>query len=820
MNYRTILFLTTALIGSVGAASGASAQSTGTETAELGEIVVTGQRDQRTIGGLVTAESTGKSRSTVTQTFISTQAAGQTINEVLNLVPGMNFTSNDAYGSSGGNIRLHGFDGPRIAQTFDGMPLNDSGNYAIYPNQQLDGELIAKATVNTGTTDADSPTASATGGTINISSLTPSDGFDGWIKGSLGDFDYQRIMAFVNTGSVGPWGTRAWFAYTDQDYGKHRGLGELRKIQYNAKFYQPLGDNGDFVSLAAHWNRNRNNNIATLSLFRQADGSLGSSADTGAFGWHTDFLPTYTAPTFVNGAADNDVNTTNYWGLQINPSNTGNIRGQSRFTLMDGLRLTIDPSFQYVLANGGSQQAVLSETDALLRGSRTSGGVDLNGDGDTLDRVRVMTPSTTSTQRYGLISSLLWDLNPDHALRLAYTLDWARHRQTGAYGKVDFSNPTEPRFGDPFGGLTVEENRILNLDGYYMRARDRLSYAELNQVAFEYRGRLFDDRLRLSLGVRAPFFKRDMNQFCYSQRASSAVRCTTETPILQASGYHRFGTSTVDYIAPYSRTKTFDDVLPNINATWRFDGPHSVYASYAESLTLPRTDNLYTVIRGASGELVSPIIDPERSKTWDAGYRYQADTLIAAVNVWFTSFENRILSAYDPETDITTDRNIGNVDLMGVDAQVGFSPIEPLSLYLSASYNDNEIKSDYRSSPTTVIPVGGKSLVDVPEWTVGFSAEYSAGPFSAGLTAKYVAARWLTDINDLEVPDYTVVGANARLDLGAFGFEGSQAQINVSNLFDERYFGAITSTGITSASALGARQGAPRTIQASITYAF
>ena len=65
-----------------------------------------------------------------------------------------------------------------------------------------------------------------------------------------------------------------------------------------------------------------------------------------------------------------------------------------------------------------------------------------------------------------------------------------------------------------------------------------------------------------------------------------------------------------------------------------------------------------------------------------------------------------------------------------------------------------------------------------------------------------------------------MVGANARFDLGYFGIDGSQVQINVSNLFDERYYGAITSTGTTSASYLGARQGAPRTIQASLRYAF
>src|SRR3546814_15380538 len=38
---------------------------------------------------------------------------------------------------------------------------------------------------------------------------------------------------------------------------------------------------------------------------------------------------------------------------RFNPSNTGTIRVNSRFTLADGLVLTVDPSYPYVKANGG-----------------------------------------------------------------------------------------------------------------------------------------------------------------------------------------------------------------------------------------------------------------------------------------------------------------------------------------------------------------------------------------------------------------------------------------------------------------------------------
>ena len=72
-----------------------------------------------------------KERSTITSEFLNTALpAGQTVFQALNYMPGVNFTNNDPYGSSGGDIRIHGQDGNHISLTLDGMPLNDTGNYA------------------------------------------------------------------------------------------------------------------------------------------------------------------------------------------------------------------------------------------------------------------------------------------------------------------------------------------------------------------------------------------------------------------------------------------------------------------------------------------------------------------------------------------------------------------------------------------------------------------------------------------------------------------------------------------------------------------
>ncbi|WP_287103844.1 Plug domain-containing protein, partial [Brevundimonas sp.] len=140
INRKRLFWATTAIVGTLAAAGAAAAQSTGTEATELDQVVVTGQRGPRSIDGAIVAETVSKSRASITEEYISTQAPGQTILNSINLLPGVNFTNNDAFGSSGGDLTIRGFDSARISLTQDGVPLNDTGNYAIYSNQQLDPE--------------------------------------------------------------------------------------------------------------------------------------------------------------------------------------------------------------------------------------------------------------------------------------------------------------------------------------------------------------------------------------------------------------------------------------------------------------------------------------------------------------------------------------------------------------------------------------------------------------------------------------------------------------------------------------------------------
>ncbi|WP_396594322.1 TonB-dependent receptor [Brevundimonas sp. R86498] len=789
MNYRTrVLWATTALVSGLMIAGAASAQSTGSQTVEATEVddvVVTGIRGPRSLAGAIVAETAPKSVATVTAEYLSTQNAGQSALASINLLPGVNFTNTDAFGSSGGDITLRGLDAARISLTVDGIPLNDTGNYAIYSNQQQDPETLARVSVNLGTTDVDSPTASATGGTINFVTRRPSEEAGLIFQPSVGSYDFKRIFAMVDTGAFGPWGTTAWFSASRTEYDHFNAIYGVEKSQYNGRIYQALGANGDFLSLSGHYNENRN-------FFGTQSVSL--AAFEGGAG--------YNRPSVGTGAKTG-----------INPSNTGNIRGQSRFTLAEGLRLTIDPTFQYVLANGGGN-GTFRETDLQLIGNSNAAGVDLNGDGDFGDTVTLYRPNTTNTHRYTVTSSLIWDINDDHRIRGAYTYENGRHRQTGQLGFLKPDGQTE----DVFGGLT---GRPVELpDGTNLRRRDRLSYAILNQFSLEYRGSFFDDAVDLVVGARAPYFKRELNNYCY-QRDTFNAFCTTQVPtVVNADGTVQFPASgplnssaNNRYGVPRSFEKKYDDILPNAGLTWRFAPNQSLYTSYAEGLSAPRTDDLY--------DRFIPNPQPETTKSVDLGYRYQSGTVIASAAVWQTDFSNRIVRTYDEVEDIFQSRNVGEVTLKGVDGQVGWSPIDTLTLYASASYVDSEVQNDLPNGIVNGVPqfiaTAGKTLVETPEWQFGFRADYRIGDFALGLQGKHVGERFANDINTSIFPEYQVWDLDARYDLPQIRNGDTWIQLNVTNLFDERYLANIN----TSDTGLGTgNPGSPRAFMFTLHAAF
>lgn len=828
--------LATSVVGlSAVAAMPVAAQSTGSvdfeeENDEV--IVVTGARFNDGVGGIEVPDSS-KAKQELNEEIIRRQRPGQTVNDIVNLVPGVSFQNNDPWGSSGGSFTIRGFDDSRISQTLDGLPLNDSGNYALYTNQQVDPEVLESVSVNLGSTDVDSPTASAVGGTINIRTREPSDDMlltatftagDIFAEGNNSTYDrsrlYGRGFVMVDTGDITGMGTKAFVSASYTRYNNpFNDYGVVDKQQYNGRIWQDIGSNGDFIAVAGHYNQNRNNFFGSFPVLDIVDRI--EAGDKASRFYEINFPCTIDAPT--PGVRDIDNNCGAEFDRRYNPSNTGNIRGSSLFSITDKLTLTVDPSYQYVKANGGGDEELLEQRCYLFvapngrtRCSTTDNGTqgytgfigggyyfgqDVNGDGDTLDEVTGNDPSQTRTHRYGVIANLAYEITPDHRVRLSYTYDDANHRQTGQTAAALLN-------GEPADVFPINDPAI-TADGFELNKRNRQSFATLHQVSGEYRGRFGD--LTAVLGLRAPFFTRELDQRCYTTSASGFVDC------FENQDAARYETLNPNAAPPVEVEYKYDKLLPNVGFTYDF-GDASVFANYAKGLSVPGTDELYdSLFFSNKTDDFQP--DSETTDSFDLGLRYQSGTIQAQVAGWLTKYSNRRAVAYDPILDESIARNLGQVDKYGVDASIAWQPTNNALLYVFGSINESEIQDDVEINDGVFAETGGKNEAGTPLWSVGARGQLNFGAAELGAQVKHTGKRWLNDINSVSIDGYTLVDLDLRITLGEYlAGRDAAVQFNITNLFDEFYVGGFG--GDLDGTFVFAQQGPPRAASVSLLLGF
>ncbi|MGB3796297.1 MAG: TonB-dependent receptor [Alteraurantiacibacter sp.] len=811
----------------LGIASPAFAQSTGSTDFEDNTIIVTGARDID-VGGIQIPD-TPRAKQVLDEEVIRRQRPGQSLNDIVNLVPGVSFQNNDPWGSSGGGFTIRGFGADRVSQTLDGIPLNDSGNYALYTNQQVDTEVLSSISVNLGTTDVDSPTASAAGGTINIRTREPSDFMAVTATASYGqvlasnaqDTDYYRGFVMLDTGDITGNGLKAFGAISYTTYGvPYNPYGEIDKTQINARIWQDIGNDGDFVSLTGHWNENVNNfagseSLDNLLLFGEgnvppalaAEGFDAKEARFEVYRFSGEFPCTVDSNVLINGGGTNGeserYDDRNGCGAafyrRFNPSRTGNVRANSLFTLSDSLTFALDASYQYVKANGGGPDDLRESffntgftddnDDFIVTGSYTGAfnggyyfGRDLNGDGDMLDRIAGNDPSQTRTDRFGVVANLIYDINPDHTVRAAYTLDHARHRQTG---EITTMLPN-----GEISDIYAIDSPLLDVNGIEVNKRDRLSYAILNQLSTEYAGNF--GALNIVAGMRLPFFTRELNQNCYTTSINGFVDCPNPGQDLAA-----YEAANPDYVAPISREYDYNKFLPSFGFVYEITNDISTFANYNKGLSVPGTDPLYDSLYIPDEERARPV--PETTDSIDAGFRFTSGRVQAQLAGWYTRYNDRLASAFDPTArngeGAVVFRNLGRVDKYGVDGSVSFAPTDDTLLYVFGSINESEIKEDVQDGVDDdgnpiFFPTAGNSESGTPSYSFGGRAQANLGPAEVGLQVKHTGPRWINDLNEVEAPAYTLVDLDLRINVAEFGNGQTAAvQLNVTNIFDEYYIG-------------------------------
>jgi len=833
----------------------ALAQSTGSQAFDA-PIIVTGTSN-KSVGGIVDPD-TSKAKASLDQEWIKHQIGGQSINDVVNYLPGVSYTNNDPYGGTSGNFYIRGFDNTRISETLDGVTLNDDGNYALYGGELLDTEIIDKVTVNLGTTDVDSPTASATGSTVNFTSHMPSDTMAAKLSAGYGTDNYYRVFGMVETGVFDSIGTKAWLsASQSENNSPYDNYGKIRRHQFNGKIYQPVGTNGDFISLAGFYVVLRNNFSGSDILSNRP---LAADTQTGFESFPTGYNNSYYnySPCTLAAGGAGAQTTPNKCGTAFeyrpNPANLLNIRAAMKFTLADNLVFTADPSYQFTKANGGGTVSASEGFDKIGTDTTATGfiggsyylGRDLNGDGDTADKVTLYAPSQTKTHRVALTSSLRYDIAPTQTVRLAYAFARSDITQTGELGFVNAD-------GSPADVYAINAP-VLDGNGNAVEKRNTESIAMLNQIAGEYRGQFFDKALTITAGVRAPFVHRSLDQLCFTNNGSGA---TSSVTCVTGASETAYAAANPNAVAPQTRIYNYHAVLPNVGGTYKIQGVGEIFANYSKGYQAPYTTALYPTFYFAQG---SDGLEPraEKSDNFDLGYRFNGHGLTAMVDLWYTNYQNKLGTSYDAVQQITTYTNLGPVKRYGVDANVGYKITPHANAYLFGSWLHSKIDQNSdtgtcAAASAVAIATGsiacvgteaylqtaGKSESAMPHFMIGGRLQGDVGPLTVGVQAKHTAVRYVDDENmplvssgnalvsngtvvwGAKLPSYTTVDLDARFSLKNVVNDRSFVQLNVTNLFNAFYAGSVSpSTTALQSGGYDAQVSPPRAVIGSITIAY
>ncbi len=752
---------------------------------ELNKVTVTGEGDK--LGtGLLMDEDAPKARSSVTKAQLEkTRSSGNPF-QALTLLPGVNSSSYDATGLFGGNLRVRGFNSDQMGFTVNGAPVNDSGNFAVFPQEYIDQENLCSLYVTQGAPDTDAPHVGASGGNVGIQSCAPENAQRTRISLSGGQLGFYRLFGRVDTGKLGDF--KGFVSISDSKANKWKGPGRAKRDHLDAAAEYDLGSSNKLTA-SLLYNRAVNNNFRALaySSANPATATLSNGRLT-YYDDYTNAVPQHLTP--VNGTAQNEAalgSAVAYAGYALNPFENGLLSGKASFALTERLRLDVQPYFWYGYGTGGVQQTSLAESSG---GNLLHGGIaDINGDGDTRDTVLIYRGSLTQTYRPGVTAAFTYVLD-NQKINAGVWFERARHIQTQPGVRVDNAGS--------IGDLWLGSDTLKYNDGYAYQGRDWRTISTGQSVFIQDTIELLSSKLQITPAFSYRRLKRD---------------------------FTNFGNSGGGGAADYKVSTTYSKPLPSLALSFQATERLQVFSSIAKNFRSPSNFEFGNLGRGTptfvNGVATYPrplgdlAVQPETSTNFDLGTRYRGDMFRGSVTAFYNKFKDRISSSTDVATLTVVDTNVGDSTTKGLEVEVGTVPVAGFSAYVSGSYTKSTIDGSIithlanpaTNAPCTVpsatcvlltYPTAGNVFPDTPKGMAAMSVQWAQGPYLVNLAAKYSSGRYLTLMNDASIKGYTTVDMNLAWQLpnpSGNGFKNPIIRVNTSNLLNRKFYYANSGSG-------------------------
>lgn len=381
-----------------------------TSDSVLDTVVVQGQNQATdTLVGDAKQEKAPESKATLTkaqlQKFVGLDSA---VTGALKYLPGVHSSGGDSSGITEGSLNIRGFSQDQLGFTRDGIPLNDPQFLTPHADFMGDPENYESVSVIYGGASINAPTLTASGGSVEIKSVAPTQESGVLYKQSIGSNNLYREFVRVNTGEHD--GLSAWLSasrttadlWDDSD-------GELSSNRFEGNVQYKWGDGNQINALFSSFLMRTNSYLSpTLAQYRANKYDHGYPTKAYPTEGGINGVPDITVPgpSAPNSRADFKIQTYGLNGV---------------FNLSDGVQLKVNPYYVRV-TDGTASIATAAVNETKL-------GTDVNHDGDALDPVVPASLQLLPTQyRIGSSNTLDFTLADNNVLQLGLWTDYTHAR--------------------------------------------------------------------------------------------------------------------------------------------------------------------------------------------------------------------------------------------------------------------------------------------------------------------------------------------------------------------------------------------------------
>lgn len=716
-----------------------AAEATAATAGGVAEVVVYGRGESREVQSINMQE-------------IETAAPGTSPIKVVQSLPGVNYTSSDPFGAYewATRISIRGFNQNQLGFTLDGVPLGDMsyGNFnGLHISRAIINEDISQVVLAQGAGTLDTASTNNLGGTLKFVSRDPAETFGGAVAATGGSDDMHRYYVRLDSGELPVTGTRAAVSFADQRTDKWKGEGVQKQRQVDLKVVQPIGQ----ATLTGFydWSRRRENDYQDLSLGML--GRLGYDWDNITGQWAKAVA---TAQTFLaNPGGDCS---TNAYPAPIKCVDdayydSSGVRNDDLWGAT--LAFPIGDSFHGKVTGYGHRDKGQGEWYTPYQPSPNYGVA-----GATTDNAPISVRTTEyDIHRHGIVADFTWDVG-QHTIGFGGWWEDNNFDQARRFYALNLAAPQR-------SSLEFQRNPFLTQWQYAYETKTTQGYLEDTWK--------ITDALKLNAGFK-------------SVQVKESSVTEVGSPVINGS------------------IESKDGFLPQVGVTYELNPNHELFAGFAKNMRAfgaAHTGVSPFATTQSGFDAIKDTLKPEISKTFEAGWRFRADSNFQGqAALYYVKFDNRLIGTTAGAGIVgnpTILANAGSVTSKGLDLSATWKFATDWSLLGSYGYNKSTYDDDIRDSTGAVTEkIAGMQTVDSPKNLVSVELNYNHAGFFATLAGHYTGERFFTYTNDQSVPGYTIADLTAgyRFD-GPGALKGLEIQVNVTNLFDKKYVSSLGTNG-------------------------